>query len=284
LVAEKLLLDQLKQYRSVAPVVGPLLLFVLPLPLFPAVFISLARGNFVNFMTTLAAILLLFWAGWVTRRGMKRDVEMDRLGWSRIPSRPWKTLGALCSGLAISLCSYFVIEHSEGASVAVGLTTMAGVVLSYGKDRFFSRWARRNPLTSRDREVAEALEEARLKIAGIDRANQQIHNAELNRRVRRINSRAMDILTIIAQDPITLRRSRKFLKVYLDGAQQVTEGYSRIHRDQRKGALEDNFRNVLITIEDTFAEQQHKLMEKDVLDLDVQIEVLTTQLKNEGVI
>ena len=283
-MAEKRLLDQLKRYRNQAPVVGPLLLFLLPLPLFPAIFISLARGNFVNFMVSLAAMLLLFWAGWVTRRGMKRDVEMERLGWSRIPSRPWKTLGALGSGLATSLCSFFVIKHSELASVAVGLFTAAGMMLSYGTDSFFSRWARRNSLASRDREVAEALEEARVKIDSIDRANQQIHNAELNRRVRRIINRAMDILTTIAQDPITLRRARKFLKVYLDGAQRVTEGYSRVHQDQRTGALEDNFRNVLVTIEDTFTEQQHKLMERDVLDLDVQIEVLTTQLKNEGVL
>ena len=47
---------------------------------------------------------------------------------------------------------------------------------------------------------------------------------------------------------------------------------------------EENFRNVLVTIEDTFEEQQRKLLEKDMMDLDVKIEVLTTQLKNEGVI
>ena len=48
--------------------------------------------------------------------------------------------------------------------------------------------------------------------------------------------------------------------------------------------MEDNFRNVLVTIEDVFGEQYKKLLENDVLDLDVQIEVLTTQLKREGVL
>ena len=48
--------------------------------------------------------------------------------------------------------------------------------------------------------------------------------------------------------------------------------------------LEDNFRRVLSTIEDVFQEQQQKLLETDVTDLDVRIEVLTTQLKREGVI
>ena len=131
---------------------------------------------------------------------------------------------------------------------------------------------------------SQALEEARLKIASIDRASRSIHNQELNRRLRRIINRAMAILTSIADDPAMLQRSRKFLKVYLDGAQQVTEGYARLHPEQRPGQLEENFRNVLVTIEDTFEEQQRKLLEKDMMDLDVKIEVLTTQLKNEGVI
>ena len=48
--------------------------------------------------------------------------------------------------------------------------------------------------------------------------------------------------------------------------------------------LEDNFRRVLATIEEVFAEQRQKLLEADVTDLDVQIEVLTTQLKREGVV
>jgi len=40
---------------------------------------------------------------------------------------------------------------------------------------------------------------------------------------------------------------------------------------------------VLVTIEQVFGEQQQKLLENDVLDLDVQIEVLKTQLEREGV-
>lgn len=273
------------QLRNQLPVFGPLLLFVLPLPLFPAIFIALARGNAVNFLTSLAALGLLGVAGWSIRRGLKREVQIQRLGWSRQPSRPWKALGSLCAGLATGLCSWLIIKHSPLVSACVGLMTVAGAVLSYGVDSFFSlRRPGRDPLVSRDREVAAVIDEARIKIDAIDQANRQIHNPELNRRIRRINARAVDILSAIADDPATMRRARKLLKVYLDGAQRVIEGYASTHQDQRRGKLDDNFRNVLITIEDTFTEQYRNLLEKDALDLDIQIEVLTTQLKNEGVI
>lgn len=282
-MADNLLLAQWERYRDRLPVVGPALLFWLSLPLFPAVFIALARGNFINFVTDLSALVLLMASAWCVRQGMKRDTEIDRLGWSRITPIPWKLLGAIGSGIATAACSFFVIRHSELASVAVGVTTMAGVLCSYDLDGLFYRWAQRGPRTHRDREITEALQEAKVKIDNIDAANRHIHNPELKRRIRRIIRQAMEILTSIANDPITLRKARKFLKVYLDGVQRVTEGYARVHQDQRGGELESNFRNVLITIEDTFAEQQKKLLEKDLMDLDIQIEVLSTQLRNEGV-
>lgn len=89
---------------------------------------------------------------------------------------------------------------------------------------------------------------------------------------------------MLEQDPRDLRRARKFLNVYLDGARQVTQGYAKTHGRMTTPELEDSFRRVLTTIEEVFAEQQQKLLEADVTDLDVQIEVLTTQLKREGVV
>ena len=270
--------------RDQIPVVGPMLLYFLPLPLLPAIFIALLKGNVVNFLASLVALSLVWGGAWLTRRGIKRDVEIQRLGWSRLPARPWKLLGGLAAGVATGLCTLLILRRPPVMAGSVALATLAGVLLSYGIDSLFYGRLRRAPLTTADRDVAELLEEARLKIDSIDRASRQIHNPELNRRIRRINARAVEILATIADDPAIVRRARKFLKVYLDGAQRVTEGYARVHRDQPSRQLEDNYRNVLVTIEDTFVEQQRKLQEKDALDLDVQIEVLTRQLKEEGVI
>jgi 5-bromo-4-chloroindolyl phosphate hydrolysis protein len=64
----------------------------------------------------------------------------------------------------------------------------------------------------------------------------------------------------------------------------VTEGYARLHQETQSKELEENYRRVLITIEEVFREQRQKLLETDIQDLDVKIEVLATQLKHEGVI
>ena len=92
-----------------------------------------------------------------------------------------------------------------------------------------------------------------------------------------------EITDIVEDDPRDLRRARKFLRTYLDGAQRVTEGYANTHKYGDNGELENNFRNVLDTIETVIEEQKGKLLENNLTELDVQIEVLQMQLEKEGV-
>jgi hypothetical protein len=47
--------------------------------------------------------------------------------------------------------------------------------------------------------------------------------------------------------------------------------------------LAENFRHVLETVEKVFAEQAEILRRNESLDLEVQIDVLKTQLEREGV-
>jgi hypothetical protein len=63
----------------------------------------------------------------------------------------------------------------------------------------------------------------------------------------------------------------------------VTGEYARTHRHIRNRPLEDNFRQLLIEMEQTFATQHRKLLEHDVMNLDAEIEVLNARLKHEGV-
>ena len=129
------------------------------------------------------------------------------------------------------------------------------------------------------------MDAANLKIDAIEDARRKIRNPEFNARLQRITNKAREVVDSIEDDPARLSRARKFLKVYLDGTQRVTEGYAQTHQGlAAPQALETNFSRVLDSIEQTFTEQQTKLLEDNHFDLDVQIEVLETQLKREGVI
>ena len=260
-----------------------LLMFLLPLPVLFAAIGSLARGNIGGLFDNAVCYGLFLGGALLLRRGLRTEAEYDRRRVARAPW-PFKTLGGGVIALATGLTAWSGANHHPAIAVAFALAALLGCYLTYGFDpRGAKRFTDSEGLDTTDR-VLEALAQAERSIAAIERATRDIGNAELNGRLRRIAAQARQILTMLEEDPRDLRRARKFLNVYLDGAKQVTEGYAKTHGRVAAPELEDNFRRVLTTIEEVFAEQRQKLLETDVTDLDVKIEVLNTQLKREGVV
>lgn len=259
------------------------LLLLLPVPVLIAAIIALAEGRPGALIGNAAGYALLLTGALLLRRGLLAAGESERRLAAK-PSWPSKIFGSTLIALGTGFTAWLGVGHHLLIGGAFGLVALLGCYLCYGFD---SPAAKR--LTDRDgiditEQVLRALEQAESRIAAIEETSRDIRNAELNARLRRIVQLARDILKLLESDPRGLRRARKFLNVYLDGAQKVTEGYAKTHARVAAPELDDNFRRVLTTIEEVFQEQQQKLLETDVTDLDVQIEVLATQLKREGVV
>lgn len=221
---------------------------------------------------------------WAVRKGLFYEAEAAVKKWNRSTRVPWKVSGSILVAVSTAVASFFIVGQPLIIAVGTGIGALAGCLLCYGVDPQYSNPEAVSTLGVTTDEVIEALEEADAKISSIEDAAVRIREHELKDRLNRITSRARDILDVVEEDPRDLRRARKFLKVYLEGTEKVTQGYVKMHPNTQDAKLEDNFRNVLKTIEDVFNEQHDKLMENDVLDLDIQIEVLQAQLKHEGVI
>jgi hypothetical protein len=135
----------------------------------------------------------------------------------------------------------------------------------------------------RTEQVIEAVTEAEGKLREIERLAGGLHNRELTDRLGRIVAQARAVLAQIEKDPSDLRRARRFLVTYLDGTRDVVRKYTQQQQDLADTELAANFRHVLETIERVFAEQEEVLKRNETMDLEVQIEVLRTQLEREGV-
>src|SRR5690606_10955619 len=119
-------------------------------------------------------------------------------------------------------------------------------------------------------------------LARIEAARARIGPGELSDRLLRIAALGRELVAQVEREPRHLRRARRFLFVYLDGARRVSEGFERTH-GRRPAELDERFRRVLGTIEDVLAQQRTRLLADEVEDLDVQVEVLEHQLRREGV-
>ena len=260
------------------------LLYLLPLPLLPATIFALMSGRPVKAVACGVGFVLFMGAATLVRKGIRLDNEARKRRLRRRASTvQYRMIGAAMAAAGIFIVAWLGLsQYSIIESALYGVAVLLGCYLYYDFDP-----ARKDPTIAAvgitTEELIELLDEAEGRIEGIEQASRQIGNIEFKDRLRRIVKEAREILDTIEKDPVDARRARKFLKVYLDGAQQVTEGYARTHSDDEEHSLEDNFRRVLTTIETVIAEQQSKLTENNLSELDVNIEVLQMQLEKEGV-
>jgi 5-bromo-4-chloroindolyl phosphate hydrolysis protein len=269
---------------STAPIsLKAALMFILPLPVLIAAVISMANGMLVPMVGNAIAYLLFFAGAWLLWRGLVAEAGYERRLIAKTP-RPLKTFGSALIGLGTGLTAWLGVGHHAGIAVGFGLVALLGCLLFYGRDpRTAKRVTSTSGLDTTD-QVLAALAQAERSIAEIEQSSRDIRQTELRGRLERIARLAREILTLLEEDPRDLRRARKFLNVYLDGVQRVVGGYAKTHRRAASPDLDVNFRRVLENIEEVFQEQRQKLLETDIMDLDVQIEVLTNQLKREGLI
>lgn len=261
------------------------LLYILSLPLLPAAFSSLMDGNPIEAVARGVGFVLAMTAATLIRKGIRLENEARKRRLRRRASTvPYRLIGAVLLSIGMFVVAWLGLadRYSLFDSALYAGAVLLGCYLYYDFDP-----ARKDPEVAAvgitTEELIELLDEAEGRLQSIEKSSRKIHNIEFKDRLRRIVKDARGILDTIEKDPADARRARKFLKVYLDGAQQVTEGYARTHEKGEAHALEDNFRRVLTTIETVITEQQIKLRDNNLQDLDVTIEVLQMQLEKEGV-
>jgi len=262
------------------------LLYVLAFPLLPAAVFAMQDGETTKALARAAGFALAMGAATLIRRGIRLDNEAIRRKLRRRASTVrYRAVGAGLLAGGMFVVAWFGLNGQHGPIDALlyALAVLVGCYLYYDFDGIGRKDPEIAAVGITTEELVDLLDEAEGRIVAIENASRDIPNVEFRDRLRRIAAEARAILDTIEKDPVDARRARKFLKVYLDGAKQVTEGYARSHRGVEAPALEDNFRRVLGTIETVIHEQQEALRENNLTDLDVQIEVLQMQLEKEGV-
>lgn len=260
-----------------------LLLYVLPFLAIPATIKAFITGNLAGIIINASGYALFLFAASLLRRGLIAEATYQERRVTRAPKWPLKTGAAIVVALTTFLMAWLGAQHTFWVAIAFGSGALLGMYLSYGFDPRTEKTITGYHGYSTE-EISKTINEAESVILSIENANYRIRNAEFNNRIDRICETARNILIDLEANPSAIRRARKFLMVYLDGASKVTAGYASTHQQVASSELELNFRNLLDSIESVFKEQKDKLLEEDLFDLDVQMEVLATRLKHEGIV
>jgi hypothetical protein len=247
---------------------------------------GLVSGNLADVVALAVGLAVICLGTGLVESGLAKEADYDTRELAKAPRPPCKLLGAIAVGIGVLVSSLGATGAGWPLSLLLAAVAGAGCLMAYGMDPTRDKGlapelARRAGVKTE--QVIEAVTEAEAKLREIERLAGGLHNRELTDRLGRIVAQARVVLAQIEKDPSDLRRARRFLVTYLDGTRDVVRKYTDQQQALAETELAANFRHVLETVERVFTEQEQVLKRNETMDLEVQIEVLRTQLEREGV-
>ncbi len=253
------------------------LLYLYSLPFLFAALSHLLAGNTIRFGLTLLVFLAVMLAAAFISRGLKNRREYLQQKFANQAPFPLIFLGSLVLAAAIFVAAWLVAGYGLFSALGFAVAALVGTWLWYGLDPVRARG-----MPDAEPAIQEVLAESERRILAIEKATREVSQPELKQRLTRITRKAREVLALLAEDPQRISQSRRFLHTYLESTDNIVRKYASTHKKITDQALEANFREVLATIEDTFNQQYEKLLSSDLFDLDVDMEVLNTLMKKQG--
>ena len=258
------------------------LLYFYSLPYLFSIISKLLKGEIINLVLVSAVFVAIIVSAHWMGIGLKNKNNFKARKYQNNTPFPMMFLASLVLGAASFVGSWLLVEYNLFSAIGFGIAATVGSWLWYGLDPVKAKHISFSDVTDADKALG-ILQESESLVINIENSSLKLSNSEMSKRLHNITTLARDVLGVLYQQPNKIHKARRFLNTYLTGAESVVQRYSNSHNNTENQKLEDNFREVLQNIEVVFSEQYEKLMSSDEFDLDVDIEVLNTLLKKQGI-
>jgi len=257
---------------------GFLLYFFLT-PLFLAVIFSLMQRDIPAFGLNLVTFILFYGSAKLNTWGLANEFAYHQEKLTKAPTKPYKTLSAILLGVGTFFAASIAGDEGLFLGIFLGAIASVGYVLHYGLDPRTDKLENIGDVSAEL--VLKTLSDAKAKISGIEsHINQNFKDLELKDKLKLAVKKAEHIIETIKEDPKDIRVSRKFLLVYLDGLEKVTDSYMAIDEKDIRKETKAKLHQLLDDVELRFDKELIRLKKNNQFDLDVNIDVLQQQIQN----
>lgn len=267
-----------------------LLMFVWPTPLLLSALGALGSGAPFSMALLLLAYASLMLGAWLLREGQRAEAAYRARSIARPPGFPRKIAAAVLSGAGVALASW--LGGDGGGVLAAGGQLIGGIafgglavgahLLAFGIDPLRAKGTGETLGSAELDRVAEALDRAEARLAEIERLAHAMRDREIDSRVARLNATVRDMIRMVEKDPRDMGRARRYLNVYLTGAEEATRKFAENRERLADPALRVEYLALLTDLEASFGRGREVLLLDDRTDLEVEIEVLRERLAQEG--
>lgn len=266
-----------------------ILLFILPTPLLFGAFGALTGGEPIRLIMLLAAYAVLFLGAWLLREGQRAEAAYNERTIARPPAFPRKLCAAGLAGIGVTLATwigetpagFFAIGETLIKAVTFGAVATGAHLLAFGLDPMKSKGGSTSIHQAELDRVTEALDKAESKLRNMETLARQLRDREINNRVQALNTTVRDMIKMVEEDPRDLSRAKRYLNVYLKGAEEATRKYVENHQRLNDPKIREDYVALLTDLDASFSRGRETLLLDDRTDLEVEIEVLRDRLGQE---
>ncbi|MEO0386713.1 MAG: 5-bromo-4-chloroindolyl phosphate hydrolysis family protein [Pseudomonadota bacterium] len=269
----------LRGRRAVKSNIWARLLLIAPVPLLIAGLSEVFGGDALAALAEIGGFALLILGAWLLNEGIRAEEAYAARKIARAPALPRKALAAALAGLGVGVAQ--IGGAGLLAALIFGAMTAAAHVVAFGLDPMRTKGIDGIDAAETER-VALAIEGAETLVAEIGTAAATTADRALIDRAEALAAGARALFRTVEADPRDLRRARRFLGVYLQGARDATVKFAALPLAERAGTARAEYLALLTDLEASFATHRARLMEDDRTDLDIEVEVLRERLKQEG--
>lgn len=254
------------------------LLYIFLVPLFLATILALLNTNIKAFILSGISFLLFLTVARLAKKGLALESEYKNKTFTKAPKVPYKTLAGYLLGIATLFTAYVSGDEAFTKSAFLGIIATIGYFMLYGFDPKRDKLDNLGDVSAEL--VLETIHEAKSKIASIQEDIQEIGDAHLSDKLSSAVHKAENILQTIQEDPKDIRVARKFLIVYIDGLEKVTNAYTELDEKDITPQTKQKIHSLMDDVDKRFDKELRRLKNNNQFDLDVHIDTLKEQIKH----
>ena len=266
-----------------------LLMFLWPTPLLFGALGALGSGTPLRMALFLLAYASLMFGAWLLREGQLAEIAYQERTLSRPPAFPRKIAAAVMAGAGVGIAGWLAgggeaagFAGRLAGGIGFGGLAMGAHLLAFGIDPLRAKGTGDSLASAEFNRVADALDRAGARLGEIERLAHELRDNEIDRRVASLNATARDMITMVEKNPREMDRARRYLNVYLTGAEEATRKFAENRQSLRDTGLRAEYLALLTDLEASFGRGREALLLNDRTELEVEIEVLRERLGQEG--
>ena len=243
-------------------------------------FVALGKGESFYFLSSGVIFALFIVSFMLLRHGESLEIIYNKSKYAKHSKYPYKTMGAIALSVATTYSAYLG-SYSWFSSLMLGVSVLVGWYMYYGFDPRVDKIDGYDNDKSAQR-IMTLLVKANDDIEDIKGYSKSMNSTSTARLTKEMAEEFEKIVQHIENEPDDYDKARKYLVSYLGELKDMSETFAKLD-------AKDKTNSIVLAFEDTLKQsikklkaQYDKLLDDDILDLDIKLSVMKKRLKEEA--